>query len=324
MLASDIVQSCPTTCDGLKANAAELLRTSRMPQTPKPGGYVFGRPTLYRPEYCQRAIEFMGQGYSVTALAGELQIAKETIYGWIREHADFMHAINTGRAARVAALEAKLLTTSQGVGVTAAIFALKNADPDEWQDRYQTETKVNVSIEKVPDVSGGRLVLLIALLRMARRTIPVVEVTDPDGIKSFWAAYAIPHNRAVAEVQDRLPPGHTAELAGRRLPDSRKLKGARQGDVIKLEYDANSALRIESLTSARSVRLATSHKSRRRHLGLEETVAQLLATARNLPPGQKRQDALIEIGRLRNQTYLLLRSAPNRNFRNKRGDSGGS
>jgi hypothetical protein len=165
--------------------------------------------------------------------------------------------------------------------------------------------------------AGGRLVLLIALLRMARRTIPVVEVTDPDGIKSFWVAYAIPHNRAVAAVQDRLPPGHTAELAGRRLPDSCKLKGARQGDVIKLEYDANSALPIESLTSARSVRLATSRESRRRHLGLEETVAQLLATARNLPPGQKRQDALIEIGRLRNQTYLLLRSAPNRNFRNK-------
>jgi hypothetical protein len=35
--------------------------------------------------------------------------------------------------------------------VTAAIFALKNADPTEWQDRYYTETKVNVSIEKMSD-----------------------------------------------------------------------------------------------------------------------------------------------------------------------------
>ena len=164
-----------------------------------------------------------------------------------------------------------------------------------------------------------------SLMRMARRTIPVVEVTDPDGIKSFWVAYAIPHDRAVAAVQDRLPPGHTAELAGRRPPDSRKLKRARQGDVIKLEYVANSAPRIESLTSARLAPLATSGKSRRRQSGdLKETVAQLLATARNMPPGQKRQDALIEIGRLRNQTYLLLRSANNRNFRIKRGDSGGS
>jgi hypothetical protein len=90
---------------------------------PKPEGYVFGRPTLYRPEYCQRAIHYP----------------------------DFCHAINIGRAARVAALEAKLLSTSQGVGVTAAIFALKNADPNEWQDRYHTESKVNVSIEQMSD-----------------------------------------------------------------------------------------------------------------------------------------------------------------------------
>ena len=43
---------------------------------PKPEGYVFGRPTLYRPEYCERAIAFMSQGYSVTALAGHLRDVK--------------------------------------------------------------------------------------------------------------------------------------------------------------------------------------------------------------------------------------------------------
>ena len=118
---------------------------------PKPEGYVFGRPTLYRPEYCQRAIEFMGHGYSVTALAGHLGMSKDAIYDWINLYPDFRHAVNMGRAARVAALEAKLLATSQGVGVTAAIFALKNADPDEWQDRYYTETKVHVSIDQMSD-----------------------------------------------------------------------------------------------------------------------------------------------------------------------------
>jgi len=126
---------------------------------PKPEGYVFGRPTQYRPEYCQRAIEFMGQGYSVTALAGHLGMSKDAIYDWINHYPDFCHAVNMGRAARVAALEAKLLGTSQGVGVTAAIFALKNADPDEWQDRYHTESKVNVSIEQMSD---GELLVIIS------------------------------------------------------------------------------------------------------------------------------------------------------------------
>jgi len=118
---------------------------------PKPEGYVFGRPTLYRPEYCQRAIDFMGQGYSVTALAGHLGVAKNAVYEWMAAHRDFGDAVNIGRAARVSALETKLLTTSQGVGVTAAIFALKNADPDEWQDRYNIETKVSVTIQQLSD-----------------------------------------------------------------------------------------------------------------------------------------------------------------------------
>jgi hypothetical protein len=81
-------------------------------------------------------------------------MSKDAIYDWINHYPDFCHAINMGRAARVAALGAKLLTTSQGVGVTAAIFALKNADPNEWQDRYYTETKMNVSIEQLSDAES--------------------------------------------------------------------------------------------------------------------------------------------------------------------------
>ena len=141
---------------------------------PKPEGYVFGRPTLYRPEYCKRAIEFMGQGYSVTALAGHLGVTKNAVYEWMAAHRDFGDAINRGRAARVAALEAKLLTTSQGVGVTAAIFALKNADPDEWQDRYNTESTVNVRVERIPDHE------LMRIASTARAPLLIEGEVNPD------------------------------------------------------------------------------------------------------------------------------------------------
>jgi hypothetical protein len=40
---------------------------------------------------------------------------------------------------------------------------------------------------------------------------------------------------------------------------------------------------------------------------LEKMAAQLMAAVRKLPPGQQRQDALREIGRLRSQMYTLLR-----------------
>ena len=39
---------------------------------------------------------------------------------------------------------------------------------------------------------------------------------------------------------------------------------------------------------------------------LEKMAAQLMAAVRKLPPGQQRQDALREVGRLRSRTYGLL------------------
>jgi len=118
---------------------------------PLPDGYSFGRPTLYRPEYCAAAIECMGQGYDLTAFAGSIGMTRDTVYRWMTEHADFSDAVQVGKARRMLALQNKLLTTAMGVGVTAAIFALKNAAPDDWQDRYNTETKITHKIEQVPD-----------------------------------------------------------------------------------------------------------------------------------------------------------------------------
>ena len=43
-------------------------------------------------------------------------------------------------------------------------------------------------------------------------------------------------------------------------------------------------------------------------LDLDKMAARLMATVRNMPPGQQRQDALKEIGRLRFRMDALLRS----------------
>ena len=64
--------------------------------------------------------------------------------------------------------------------MTAAIFALKNADPDEWQDRYYTQTKVNVSIDQMSDAD------LLAIIAKADTPAlieakPVETATDVTG-----------------------------------------------------------------------------------------------------------------------------------------------
>ena len=60
--------------------------------------------------------------------------------------------------------------------MTAAIFALKNADPDEWQDRYYTESKVNVSIEQMSDEE------LLAIVAKAR-TPTLIEAKPVEAVE---------------------------------------------------------------------------------------------------------------------------------------------
>jgi len=84
------------TAQSLKDLVAKRLKAAGQPKRrrrdrhskpfrskPKPEGYVFGRPTLYRPEYCQRAIDYMRQGYSGRARAGHLEMSKAAFSDWI-------------------------------------------------------------------------------------------------------------------------------------------------------------------------------------------------------------------------------------------------
>jgi hypothetical protein len=102
--------------------------------------YGAGRPSLYRPEYCDLVIEKARDlGLSITAFAGVIGVGRETIYGWIKAHEEFSDACSRAKTARVLWWELKLGRSRKGAETTASIFALKNAAPDEWRDVRHTE-----------------------------------------------------------------------------------------------------------------------------------------------------------------------------------------
>lgn len=107
-----------------------------------------GRPTKYEPEFCQRCIDFMGLGYSLTAFAGELGVARHTINDWMAAHPEFLQATRIGQATRTKSLEATLIAGETGPKVTGHIFALKNADPEGWKDKreYEVPGGINITI----------------------------------------------------------------------------------------------------------------------------------------------------------------------------------
>jgi hypothetical protein len=94
----------------------------------------------------------MSQGYSLTAFAGSIGQGRDTVYKWIRAHSEFGDAVSRARAARVLWLERKLLRSRKGAETRAAIFALKNAAPDEWRDIKTTEhNQQPVAFERLTD-----------------------------------------------------------------------------------------------------------------------------------------------------------------------------
>lgn len=51
-----------------------------------------GRPSKYKPEFCEMLIEHMGQGYSFESFAGIIEVNQDTLHEWTKTHDCFSEA----------------------------------------------------------------------------------------------------------------------------------------------------------------------------------------------------------------------------------------
>ncbi len=58
---------------------------------------VFGRPTLYKPEYCQMLVDHMEQGLSFESFGAICNASRATLYNWAKEHPEFLDAQEVGK-----------------------------------------------------------------------------------------------------------------------------------------------------------------------------------------------------------------------------------
>lgn len=111
----------------------------------KPEGYVFGRPTKYRPEMCEQVIELGKEGAGKAEMAAAIGIGYPTFKEWIRKdgeyfNPDFSAAVNiavgyaqawwekNGRAATF---------KSEGFNATSYIFNMTNRFGDDWKHKSE-------------------------------------------------------------------------------------------------------------------------------------------------------------------------------------------
>lgn len=106
-----------------------------------------GRPTKYKPEYCQMLIDHMSQGLSFESFAADVDTWAGTLYRWEEAHPEFREAKRKGfekcrkfyEKAGVAGFMGKI----PGFNTAAWIFNMKNRF--KWHDRQELE--VTASIE---------------------------------------------------------------------------------------------------------------------------------------------------------------------------------
>lgn len=79
-----------------KTSPEQLTKQKALKKNPKHKTARMGRPTKYKPEYCDVVREVMTKGYSKEAVAGHLEIAKDTLYQWEKAHPDFADALKEG------------------------------------------------------------------------------------------------------------------------------------------------------------------------------------------------------------------------------------
>ncbi len=108
-----------------------------------------GRPSSYDPAYCERVVEIMAQGFSLTAAMGELGFHRDTGYEWQSQHPEFSDAVKEGQAKRQLFLERRLMGAEIGAVVTSSIFALKNTGTGDWRDKQEHELSGSVRYEKI-------------------------------------------------------------------------------------------------------------------------------------------------------------------------------
>lgn len=122
-----------------------------------------GRPSTYSPAYCEEVISYMAQGYSLTAFAGEIGVARSTINVWMEAHPEFSEAVKKAKAKCAQEWERRALDVMIGAkfkgagAATLAMFGLKNMAADDWADRASvnhTSSDGSMTPKAAIDVSG--------------------------------------------------------------------------------------------------------------------------------------------------------------------------
>jgi hypothetical protein len=111
-----------------------------------------GRPTKYKPEYCDAVVEHCKNGSSLTSFAASIDVCRDTISEWVSAYPAFSVSVKKAKAHCAAWWEQQAREGATGTGKqnpTLCIFGLKNMSPDDWRDKVETQHSGTVEYTKI-------------------------------------------------------------------------------------------------------------------------------------------------------------------------------
>jgi len=127
-----------------------------------------GRPSLYKPEYCEEVIALGKTGKSVEQIASRLGLSIRVMYKWRDEHEEFMQALSEAKEHEQAWWEDQadnyMVETKDGPRLNATIWSRSMAArfPKKYREQVKQEitgadgapflTGIQVSFVKPNDI----------------------------------------------------------------------------------------------------------------------------------------------------------------------------
>jgi hypothetical protein len=103
---------------------------------PKAKATKTGRPSLYKPEYCELLEGHMKSGLSFEAFAGVVGVSRDTLYEWKKVHKEFSDTIKRSVECSLLFWEKMGIAgmTGQIKGFSAAIYCFNMKNRFGWRD----------------------------------------------------------------------------------------------------------------------------------------------------------------------------------------------
>lgn len=122
-----------------------------------------GRPSKYKPEFCERMLEMAAEGCGMAEYAAEFGIDRATLYHWSEEHPEFLTALTRAKAVEQSwwEREARLNVRNKEFNANLWYRCAASRFRDDYTERKATEVSgpggAPVQVESVARIDAERL-----------------------------------------------------------------------------------------------------------------------------------------------------------------------